>query len=57
MIGSVQFAKPGEPVPGVAMDGSHGAESAFQPGVSSRPALDSVMASARGQALLNSQVH
>lgn len=57
MIGSVHFAKPGEAIPGVAMDAANTSESAFQPGVSSRPALDSVMASARGQALLNSQVY
>lgn len=57
MIGSVHFAKPGEAIPGVAMDAADTSESAFQPGMSSRPALDSVLASARGQALLNSQVY
>ena len=52
MIGSVQFAKPqkaprpGSTTPPADMDASD----------SSHPALDSVMGSARGQALLDSQV-
>ena len=52
MIGSVQFSKPGDAARNAAATSS----SAFQPGISSRPALDNVMASARGQALLDSQV-
>ena len=52
MIGSVQFAKPGEAV----QRGIPSAQLDLQPGVSSRPSLDSVLGSARGQALLDSQV-
>jgi hypothetical protein len=52
MIGSVQFAKPGEAL----QRGASAAQLDLQPGVSSRPSLDSVLGSARGQALLDSQV-
>ena len=52
MIGSVQFAKPGEAL----QRGASSAQLDLQPGVSSRPSLDSVLGSARGQALLDSQV-
>ncbi len=52
MIGSVQFAKPGEAL----QRGASAAQLDLQPGISSRPSLDSVLGSARGQALLDSQV-
>ncbi|DBA70552.1 TPA: hypothetical protein ACH3X2_011948 [Trebouxia sp. C0005] len=51
MIGSVQFAKPGEAL----QRGASSAQLDLQPGVSTRPSLDSVLGSARGQALLDSQ--
>ncbi|DBA97322.1 TPA: hypothetical protein ACH3X1_015060 [Trebouxia sp. C0004] len=51
MIGSVQFAKPGEAL----QRGASSAQVDLQPGVSSRPSLDSVLGSVRGQALLDSQ--
>lgn len=53
MIGSVQFTKPGESL----QHSSSTAELDLQPGVSSRPSLDSVLGSARGQALMDNQVH
>ncbi len=52
MIGSVQFEKPGE-----ALQRSSGtAQMDLLPGISSRPSLDSVLGSVRGQALMDSQV-
>ena len=53
MIGSVHFSKPGD-VRRTAASESSGLS--LPSGSSSRPALDSILASARGQALLDSQV-
>ena len=54
MIGSVHFSKPGDASRSTAASDASG--HGVPKGVSSRPALDSVLASARGQALLDSQV-
>ena len=51
MIGSVQFAKPG-----ATLQHSNALAQLDLPEVSSSPSLDSVLGSARGQALMNSQV-
>lgn len=52
MIGSVQFTKPDK----APRQGSSAVQSDMDSTTSSRPSLESVMGSARGQALLDSQV-
>lgn len=56
MIGSVHFSKPGDAARSATDTDTDAIGSTLLPSASSLPALSNVMASARGQALLDSQV-